>query len=82
MLYTSLETALFDYVTDGWQNAWDKLYETYREQARALFTAYCIMYDIYDGTGACSSLMYELYEKVSEGVEFEDFDNYMVELIV
>ena len=86
MTYTSLKTALLDYVTDGWQNAWDKHYRTYREQARALFTSYCIMLDIYTDTATCDMLMLELYEHIpfdaDDDVDYDDFYNYMVELIV
>lgn len=72
MTYISLKTAMFDYITDI----------NSRETARALFTAHCIMEDIYVDTRECDMLVSELYEKSSKDLNYTDFYNYMVELIV
>lgn len=73
MLYTSLKTAMFDYITDI----------NSRETARALFTAYCIMEDIYVDSRECDMLLTELSEIADTyGEDYTDFYNYMVELIV
>ena len=73
-----LKIALLDYVTDGWGD-WG---EQERRQARAIFTTYCIMNGILIDTIECDSLMHELYLKVPGRTSYDDFYNYMVELIV
>lgn len=78
MTYTSLKTALLDYVQDGWGQADQHA----KEVARALFTSYCIMEDIYVDTIECDRLMHELYLKVPGRTNYDDFYGYMVELIV
>lgn len=78
MTYTSLKTALLDYVEDGWGQ--DDPHA--REVARALFTSYCITEDIYIDTIECDSLMHKLYLKVPGRTSYDDFYNYMVEFIV
>ena len=72
MTYTSLKTALLDYMTDT----------NSRETARALFTAYCIMEDIYVDTCECDNLVDELFNITPMGTDYDTFYNYMVELIV
>ena len=55
------------------------------EQARAIFTALCLMGDIRADTSGCDNLLWELYRDCAmEDTEmsYDEFENFMVGLIV
>lgn len=55
-----------------------------KEQARAIFTTICIVWNIEVDTGEYDSMLINLYEKANlkSVVDYTDYDNYMAELIV
>lgn len=59
--------------------------ENIPEQARALFTSYCLMENVDADTGKCVSALLELYENCdleSLDISYDEFENFMVGLIV
>jgi len=55
------------------------------EQARALFTTLCFIGDINPGTAICDNMLLELYndsDVESIDMSYDDFENFMVKLIV
>lgn len=52
-----------------------------KEQARAIFTTICVVWNIEVDTGECDSMLINLYEKAGLKIDFDDYYNYMVELI-
>lgn len=55
-----------------------------KEQARAIFTTICVVWNIEVDTGEYDSMLINLYEKANlkRVVDYTDYDNYMAELIV
>lgn len=53
-----------------------------KEQARAIFTTICVVWDIQADTGECDSMLSNLYEQAGLKIDYDDYYNYMVELIV
>lgn len=54
------------------------------KQARAMFTTICFVGNIDADTSECDNMLHELYNESSmeDIVEYDDFESYMVELIV
>lgn len=55
------------------------------EQARALFTTLCFIGDINPDTAICDNMLLELYndsDMESIDMSYDDFENFMVKLIV
>lgn len=79
-----MNNKLFKYLENFMiQNNW--LDEYTPKQARAVFTTICLVKNIDADTGACDDMLLELYNKAdmeSIDISYEDFENYMVELIV
>lgn len=67
---------IIDFATD---TDWDDLKR--REQLRALFTSWCFIHGIMADTKECDDVLGEIYFRVAFEME-EEFENYMVELIV
>ena len=64
------------------QSNW--LDENVPEQARALFTSWCLMENVIADTGKCDAALIDLYNTANIQVldiSFEDFTNYMIEHI-
>lgn len=55
-----------------------------KEQARAIFTTICVVWNIEVDTGEYDSMLINLYEKANlkNVIDYTDYDNYMAELIV
>ena len=70
---------IIDFATD---TGWDDLKR--REQLRALFTSWCFIFGIDADTTECDDILYITYEKVlmEPVIDYDDFENYMFELIV
>ena len=64
------------------QNNWDDEYA--KEQARAIFTTVCLMENIDADTSKCDSILAHLFVKaaIDDIVSYDEFENYMVKLIV
>lgn len=65
------------------QNNW--LDEYTPKQARAIFTTICLVGNIDSDTVACNNMLLELYNKAdmeSIDISYDDFEDYMVKLIV
>jgi hypothetical protein len=54
------------------------------KQARAMFTTICFVGNIDADTSECDNMLHELYNEsgMENFVEYDDFESYMVELIV
>lgn len=55
------------------------------EQARALFTTWCLLNNIEADTFNCDSTLQELYKLgdiESENISYDDFENFMIGLII
>ena len=52
-----------------------------KRQTRALFTAWCIMFDILPDTLECDRMFDKMYA-LTDSVEKEEFENYMLEDLV
>ena len=60
-------------------------YKPFQEQARAIFTTICLMDNIDADTSTCDNMLMELWSEAAlkdAGVDFYEFENYMVGLIV
>lgn len=79
-----MEEKLFKYLKDFMiQNNW--LDEYTPKQARAIFTTICLIGNIDADTAACDNMLLELYNKAdieSVDINYDDFESFMVELIV
>lgn len=79
-----MEEKLFKYLKDFMiQNNW--LDEYTLKQARAIFTTICLIGNIDADTAACDNMLLELYNKAdieSVDINYDDFESFMVELIV
>lgn len=64
------------------QNNWDDEYA--KEQARAIFTTVCLMENIDADTAECDGILAHLFVKaaIDDIVSYDEFENYMVKLIV
>lgn len=65
------------------QNNW--LDEYTSKQARAIFTTLCLVGNIDADTAACDNMLLELYNKAdmeSIDISYDEFEEYMIELIV
>lgn len=67
---------IIDFATD---TEWDDLKR--KEQLRALFTSWCFIFGIDADTMECDDVLGEIYFRIAFEIE-EEFENYMVELIV
>lgn len=55
------------------------------EQARALFTSWCLMENVIADTGKCDAALIDLYNTAdiqALDISFEDFTNYMIKHII
>lgn len=55
------------------------------EQARALFTSWCLMEDVDADTGKCDRTLLMLYDNAALGtidIAYDEFEDFMVGLIV
>lgn len=79
-----MKKELFEYLENYMiQNNW--LDEYTLKQARAIFTTICLVGNIDADTAACDNMLLELYNKAdmeSIDISYDDFENYMVKLIV
>ena len=67
------------------ENDWNSHTIPIPEQSRVFFTAICYLEDIYADTKPCDDFLWYLYDLGDLedcGVDFEDFQNFMVGLIV
>lgn len=65
------------------QSNW--LDENVPEQARALFTSWCLMENVDTDTGKCDTTLLMLYDNAaleSVDITYDEFENFMVGLIV
>ena len=70
---------LFDFmIQENWEN------KNVKEQARAIFTTICCIGDIEADTRECDEILSMLYWRsaLEELIEYEEFENFMLELIV
>lgn len=79
-----MKNELFNYLEDFMiQNNW--LDEYMPKQARAIFTTICLVENIDADTAACDNMLLELYNKADIeccDISYDDFEEYMIELIV
>lgn len=64
------------------QNNWD--YPNVPDQARSIFTTICLLDDIHADTLQCDTLIKELFDiaDMKEVIEYDDFESYMIGLII
>ena len=70
---------LIDYmIQENWEN------KNVKEQARAIFTTICCIGDIEADTKECDEILSTLYWRsvLGELIEYEEFEDFMLELIV
>ena len=74
---------MFDYLKSFMiESYWE---DAAKEQSRAIFTTICLMGDIRVDTSGCDNLLHELWSDAAIGdlgVDYDEFENYMVGLIV
>lgn len=79
-----INNEIFEYLENFMiQNNW--LDEYTPKQARAIFTTICLVGNIDIDTAACDNMLLELYNKAdieTIDISYDDFESYMVELIV
>lgn len=79
-----MKEQLFNYLENFMiQNNW--LDEYTPKQARAIFTTICLVGNIDADTAACDNMLLELYNKAdikSIDISYDDFEEFMIELIV
>lgn len=68
---------IIDFVTD---TEWGNLKQ--REQLRALFTSYCLIYGVDADTKECDDILYIIREALEFQADVEEFEQYIIELIV
>ena len=62
-------------------NEWESIYVL--EQARAIFTTLCFIGDVMADTAECDNMLAEVYRELNLPImTYEEFVNFMVELIV
>lgn len=70
-----------NYITDLASNTlWSEFNE--REQLRALFTSYCLVYGVDADTKECDDILFIIREALEFQADVEEFERYMIELIV
>ena len=70
---------LIDYmIQENWEN------KNVKEQARAIFTTICCVRNIEADTRECDNILFVLYWRsvLGELIEYEEFEDFMLELIV
>lgn len=75
-MYRYLESFMYEH---GWE------YEPAKIQARAIFTTICVMNNIDADTNICDNMLWDLWSASglkAACVKYNEFENYMVELIV
>ena len=74
---------MFDYLKSFMiESYWE---DAAKEQSRAIFTTICFMGNIDVDTSTCDNLLHELWSAAAIGdlgVDCDEFEDYMVELIV
>lgn len=79
-----MKEQLFDYLENFMiQNNW--LDEYTPKQARAIFITICLVRNIDADMAACDNMLLELYNKAdmeSIDISYDDFEGFMIELIV
>ena len=74
---------MFDYLKSFMiESYWE---DAAKEQSRAIFTTICLMGNIDVDTSTCDNLLHELWSDAAIGdlgVDYDEFEDYMVELIV
>ena len=74
---------MFDYLKSFMiESYWE---DAAKEQSRAIFTTICLMGNIDVDTSTCYNLLHELWSAAAIGdlgVDYDEFEDYMVELIV
>lgn len=74
---------MFDYLKSFMiESYWE---DAAKEQSRAIFTTICLMGNIDADTSTCYNLLHELWSAAAIGdlgVDYDEFEDYMVELIV
>lgn len=79
-----MKEKLFEYLeTFMIQNNWFDEYIP--KQARAIFTTICLVGNIDADTAACDNMLLELYNKADMktiDISYDDFEEYMIELII
>lgn len=53
-----------------------------REQLRALFTSWCFIFGVDADTKECDDILFIIREALEFQADVEEFENYMIELIV
>ena len=78
-----MKNELFNYlksfmIGNGWHDG------NTAEQARAMFTTICFVGNIDADTAECDNMLHTLYDEcdMEDFVEYDDFESYMIELIV
>lgn len=70
-----------NYIIDFASNTlWSEFNE--REQLRALFTSYCLVYGVDADTKECDDILFIIREALEFQADVEEFERYMIELIV
>lgn len=79
-----MKEQLFNYLEDFMiQNNWLDGYTP--KQARAIFTTICLIRNIDADTATCDNMLLELYNKAdmeSMDISYDDFEEFMIGLIV
>lgn len=78
-----MKNELFNYlkcfmIESGWHDG------NTAEQARAIFTTICFVGNIIADTAECDNMLLDLYNEAAmeDLIDYDDFETYMVELIV
>lgn len=70
-----------NYITDFAANTlWSEFNE--REQLRALFTSWCFIFGVNADTKECDDILFIIREALEFQADVEEFERYMIELIV
>lgn len=78
-----MEKGLFSYLKSFMiGNEWN--YGNTAEQAKAMFTTLCFVCDIEADTMKCDNILIELYNEAAMEcvMDYDDFESFMIELIV
>ena len=70
---------IIDYaVCTGWEDFYGK------DQIRALFTSWCLIFHIDADTKECDDALMEIYDRAAMGevVDYVDYERFMIEFIV
>lgn len=70
-----------NYITDFAANTlWGEFNE--REQLRALFTSYCLIFGVDADANECDDILFVIREALEFQPDVEEFEHYIIELIV